>query len=1014
VTQDELLRLIDEAAADGRPTLDLAGEGLDELPPEIGKLTQLKTLVLGRWEQKKGRLTNNLKALPDEIGHLRELRSLFLYGNQFAEFPDVVGTLAKLRSLALRNNQLTTLPEVVGQLTSLTNLALSSNQLTTLPEVVGQLTSLTNLALSSNQLTTLPEVVGQLTSLTNLALRNNQLTTLPEVVGQLTSLTNLDLSSNQLTTLPEVVGQLTSLEVLTIDDNQLASVSPVVKHLRSLKVLSLGGNWLNDLPVEVGDLIQLKHLSLGSVLFIGDDFCHFKALKAIGASKQGNQFKRIPDCIFKLPNLKVLDLSFNQLSNLTVDIQKLQNLEKLDLRGNPLPIPPEILGEKGAGSPPGALTNILNFYSQVKDEEGSVPLYEAKLILIGEGGAGKTSLAKKIESEKYKLAEDEKSTEGIDIIRWDFTLPDGTSFRTNIWDFGGQEIYHATHQFFLTKRSLYFLVADIRQENTDFYYWLKIVELLSDSSPVLIIKNEKQDRQCEIDEGLFKSQFNNLKDSLPTNLEDNRGLEDIKDAIRYHITKLPHVGNPLPKIWVRVRAALENYAQNCNTITVEEYYDICRQSGFADKQQMLFLSSYLHDLGVCLHFQDDSLLKRTVILRPEWATTAVYKVTDSDTVRKNKGRFSTDDLAKIWSAKQYSELRDELLQLMKRFKLAYEIPARPGNHIAPLLLPISKPEYPWNPDDNLVLRYRYDFMPKGILTRFIVETHQLIENQDHVWKNGVVLADKWARAEIIENYSKSQINVCVTGSNKKPLLEKIRHEFWKIHESYERLQYEELIPCNCSKCKGDPKPERYSYDLLLQYIGDRKYQIECRKSYQQADVRRLISDISEEPSRSYREDLPDGFDSDERRAFYNRTAAYSPTIRNEITIDSSLINQNTHKEITDMSTTINQHGQGDNIAGDKVLGDKIQTQINNNPDLAQSARDIKALLDELSEEYNPDTEKGKAKIKDGALAQIRQNPQLKHRTLAALKSAGDEALEQAIQHPIAKVVVEGVKGFIEG
>ena len=115
-----------------------------------------------------------------------------------------------------------------------------------------------------------------------------------------------------------------------------------------------------------------------------------------------------------------------------------------------------------------------------------------------------------------------------------------------------------------------------------------------------------------------------------------------------------------------------------------------------------------------------------------------------------------------------------------------------------------------------------------------------------------------------------------------------------------------------------------------------------------------------------------------------------------------------------MSNTTNQYGQGDNIAGDKVMRDKIQTQINNNPDLAQAARDIKALLDELSEEYNPATEKGQAKIKTGALTQIRQNPQLQQRTLKALKSAGEEALEQAIQHPVAKVVVEGIKGFLEG
>ena len=48
-----------------------------------------------------------------------------------------------------------------------------------------------------------------------------------------------------------------------------------------------------------------------------------------------------------------------------------------------------------------------------------VPLYEAKLLIVGEGGAGKTSLAKKIDNEKYELADSEKSTEGIDVIRWE-------------------------------------------------------------------------------------------------------------------------------------------------------------------------------------------------------------------------------------------------------------------------------------------------------------------------------------------------------------------------------------------------------------------------------------------------------------------------------------------------------------------------------------------------------------------------------------------------------------------
>ena len=146
-------------------------------------------------------------------------------------------------------------------------------------------------------------------------------------------------------------------------------------------------------------------------------------------------------------------------------------------------------------------------------------------------------------------------------------------------------------------------------------------------------------------------------------------------------------------------------------------------------------------------------------------------------------------------------------------------------------------------------------MPKGILTRFIVETHSLIEDQNHVWKNGVVLSDKWARAQVIENYPKSEINVRVSGSNKKPLLENVRHELWKIDESYERLQYDELIPCNCGQCKDSTQPESYPYDLLMKYIGDHQYDIDCRKSYKKVDVRRLMSDVSD---RATRYDIEEG------------------------------------------------------------------------------------------------------------------------------------------------------------
>ncbi|WP_331456417.1 hypothetical protein [Crocosphaera watsonii] len=111
-----------------------------------------------------------------------------------------------------------------------------------------------------------------------------------------------------------------------------------------------------------------------------------------------------------------------------------------------------------------------------------------------------------------------------------------------MWDFGGQEIYHETHQFFLTERSLYTLVADTRKEDTDFYYWLNVVELLSNSSPILLIKNEKQERKRDINDRQLRGEFTNFKETLATNFATNRGLQEILNKIQHYISNLPHIG----------------------------------------------------------------------------------------------------------------------------------------------------------------------------------------------------------------------------------------------------------------------------------------------------------------------------------------------------------------------------------------------------------------------------------------------------------------------------------------
>src|SRR4029077_6225668 len=110
-----------------------------------------------------------------------------------------------------------------------------------------------------------------------------------------------------------------------------------------------------------------------------------------------------------------------------------------------------------------------------------------------------------------------------------------------------------------------------------------------------------------------------------------------------------------------------------------------------DEKKALLLSRYFHDLGVFLHFQDDLLLKNTVILQNEWATEAVFRVLDDETVKKKLGRFTHEDCSRLWKDSAYARMHPQLLALMQRFELCYELrDTEPKAWLAPQLLPAEK------------------------------------------------------------------------------------------------------------------------------------------------------------------------------------------------------------------------------------------------------------------------------------------------------------------------------------
>ena len=630
------------------------------------------------------------------------------------------------------------------------------------------------------------------------------------------------------------------LSRLSLVSFPIGRIPDPIHGLHALTSLILGAVWPETIPDWLFEAPALTYLYLGfnSLTDLPESIARVPNLRSLTLSD--NPLARIPDQVWRLEALESLNLAQCPIVEIPADILRLKRLTHLQVDADKLVAPPPEVAANG-------LEAIKRYWSQ-KLEAGVDFLAEAKLLIVGESGAGKTSLAKKILDPGYVLDAGEDSTEGINVVAWQFPVgirvrdEDGErlierDFRVNVWDFGGQEIYHSTHQFFLTKRSVYVLVTDERKEDTDFEYWLEVVSLLGGGSPLVIVQNCKQGRQQGIDMGVLRQRYPNLCGTVTLDLADNTGLKAAVARIRRELEQLPHIGTSLPKTWRDVRVALE--ADPRNYIPAGEFFEICQRNGFTEREDMRQLGGYLHDLGICLFFQDDALLSKTVILKPEWGTGAVYRVLDDPEIVRSLGEFHRDDLQRIWSDAVYESMHNELLQLMVRFGLCFQVPGS-DTFIAPQLLTPSQPTYHWDETDNLMLTYEYEVMPKGIVRRLIVALHDLIVPGDFLWRNGAIFEYDASRAEVIEEYRRRHLSIRIRGGDPRVLLGMIDHELILIHRSYPGIKVERFMPCNCPNCSTSSEPGTFKVSELQDFArtGD---QIQCRASRKLLDPLTLLN-----------------------------------------------------------------------------------------------------------------------------------------------------------------------------
>lgn len=321
--------------------------------------------------------------------------------------------------------------------------------------------------------------------------------------------------------------------MLTVSDTPVADLAPLAG-LTGLKVLNFS-------KTQVADLVPMAGLN---------------ALQMLDVS--GTEVADLAP-LGRLTDLQTLNVSNTQVTDLSP-------LRGLISQGCPVRGSAESSEDRGIYvegcqlvNPPVEISNqgneaILNYWRE--RESGDVDhLYEAKMLILGEGGAGKTSLLRRLYRSDQPLPTEQETTKGISIYRHEFPLKNGRRFRLNVWDFGGQEIYHATHQFFLTRRLLYLLLDDTRKDHKSvsdegFKYWLELIDLFGGHSPVLIFQNEKGGRSKAIDLAGIKGRFDNVMISYAGNLEHANAADQLRDGIQFYASNLSHIGEELPELWM--------------------------------------------------------------------------------------------------------------------------------------------------------------------------------------------------------------------------------------------------------------------------------------------------------------------------------------------------------------------------------------------------------------------------------------------------------------------------------
>jgi internalin A len=279
---------------------------------------------------------------------------------------------------------------------------------------------------------------------------------------------------------------------------------------------------------------------------------------------------------------------------------------------------------------------------------------------------GKTQICRRLRGERYDR--DEPSTHGIRVTS--ASLQGGEApARLNIWDFGGQDLYHGTHALFLRTSAVFLLTwaretenalaheyRGVRFQNQPLTYWLAYVRhLAGTANPVLIVQTRCDRPQDEaLTPPVSDADMDGFEHrvSLHYSALNDRKREGLDGALREAVDWLrerhgvAEIGIGRMQVLRDLQAmrdadaAVSGERRQYRTITQENFRHLCDKAGNVSSPDELL--RFLHNAGIL--FYRKGLFQDRIVLDQGWALDAIYAVFDRDRcwreLKRLRGRFT--------------------------------------------------------------------------------------------------------------------------------------------------------------------------------------------------------------------------------------------------------------------------------------------------------------------------------------------------------------------------------------